>query len=365
MRDDQGTLRLVDVLSKPDRDHVADPGASALTTLPADAHGFTPTVAQLHNALPALAMDAKVPRAYVASARLDFQRIGRARPWYLRVEQADFTLRWRAFLGALGWSTNALPTAEPEAFGSPLVLCDEALQEIWSIVASRVILHKKGSHMTLKSCESLHNAYATFVGMALSFLLGLREREKYDLFADAFTPDVEVVPFNDKKDPTTPGDRYVVLNRIVSTLLADWIAHCEALLGRYLGHPVAYLTRRDTAVISHLQSVVHQQHVHLLFRIAPRGIVAIGSAKVWGELPALQRCVPNAGRHYWATHFHKSGCSDAALNLFMRHMTAGDSPTSSVATASLGKLAREISVLQERQIRHLKLAFPAGLRKSN
>ncbi|MCM3566376.1 hypothetical protein, partial [Hydrogenophaga intermedia] len=315
-------------------------------------------------ALPTLAMDAKVPRAFVASARLDFQRVGRARPWYLRVEQADFSFRWRALLGALGWSTNERPTAEPEAFGSPLVLCDKALQEIWSIVAGRVMFHDKGPNMTLKSCESLHNAYATFVGMALSFLLGLRERDQYDLYADAFTPDVEVIPFDDKKDPTKSGDRYVVLNRTVSSLLADWLAHCEALLRRYLGHPVASRTRRDTEVISHLQSVVHQQHVHLLFRIAPRGVVSIGSAKVWNELPALQRCVPNAGRHYWATHLHKNGCSDAALNLFMRHMTAGDSPTSSVNTASLGKLAREISALQERQIGRLKLAFPAGLRKS-
>lgn len=364
MRDDQSALRVVDVLSQPDRDHAADPGESALTRVPADAHGFTPTVARLRNALPTLAMDAKVPRAFVASARLDFQRVGRARPWYLRVEQADFSLRWRALLGALGWSTNARPTAEPEAFGSPLVLCDKALQEIWSIVAGRVMFHDKGPNMTLKSCESLHNAYATFVGMALSFLLGLRERDQYDLYADAFTPDVEVIPFDDKKDPTKSGDRYVVLNRTVSSLLADWLAHCEALLRRYLGHPVASRTRRDTEVISHLQSVVHQQHVHLLFRIAPRGVVSIGSAKVWNELPALQRCVPNAGRHYWATHFHKNGCSDAALNLFMRHMTAGDSPTSSVNTASLGKLAREISALQERQIGRLKLAFPAGLRKS-
>lgn len=363
-RDEQCALRLVDVLSQADRDHVADPGASALTVVPADAHGFIPTVARLRNALPTLAMDAKVPRAYVAYARLDFQRVGRARPWYIHSEQTDFTLRWRAFLGALGWSTREQPTAQPEAFGSPFVLCDNALQEVWSIAERRVTHHDKGPNMTLKSCESLHNAYAVFVCMALSFLLGLRECVQYDLFADTFTPDVEVVPFNDKNDPGKSGDRYAILNRLVRSLLADWTAHCAALLRRYLGHPVASLTRRDAEVISHLQSVVHQEHVHLLFRIAPRGVVLIGSAKVWDELPALQRCVPNAGRHYWATHFHKNGCSDAALNLFMRHMTAGDSPTSSVTAASLGKLAREICTLQERQIRNLKLAFPNGLRRS-
>jgi hypothetical protein len=300
-------------------------------------------------------------RAY-AMFRLD--QVGHARPWYVRVDNDDFVADWCKFLVGEGWSTEPQQHAPGQAFGSPYLLRDHTLQAIWGYYVQRVDNCPKGKRMSLSTAIDVHNTYADFTAMALSFLLGLRSSTQYELNADSALPDGEMLTLTDKSDPDKTGSRFAVLTPLVRDLLANWYAHCAALLGRYQRDPQAGKTTVGAEVMAHLAEVVQHKPVPALFRIYKNGVRPANSKTTWDVLPPLLRCEENVGRHYWCSHLHRSGCSDKALDLFMRHMVAGNSPTSIYADVSIAQLTNEVGTLQMQQIAMLGLGMATGLRKA-
>lgn len=360
----QPAIRVVDILPQVDRDHQVTAGASAISVQEPDARGFTPTAARARNTFPTQARESGMKAMHRANSMLRLDQVGHARPWYVRVDNDDFLADWCTFLEGEGWSTEPQQPAPGQAFGSPFLLRDRSLQAIWGYYVQRVDGCPKGKRMSLSTAIDVHNAYADFTAMALSFLLGLRLSTEYELNADSALPDAEMLTLTDKSNPAKTGSRFAVLTPLVRDLLGNWYAHCDALLGRYQRDPQAGKTTVGAEVMAHLAQVVQHERVPALFRIYKNGVRPANSKTTWDVLPPLLRCEDNVGRHYWCNHLHRSGCSDKAIDLFMRHMVAGNSPTSVYADVSIAQLTNEVGTLQMQQIAKLGLSMATGLRKA-
>lgn len=357
------TLRIVDLLPQADRDHLPLAGVSAICTIDERAHGFTPTQARARNTQPSAAIAAGLSRTYTAFACLAFGLIGRARLWYLRIDTTDFELNWTKFLIKQGWSVT-VNTPARRHFGSTFVLRDSSVQELWTHLESNLTEIPSGPRMTLPGALKFHNSYARFVSIALAFSLALRTATRYELNASSFNSQRRLLPFNDKADPHKSASRFLIMTPFVRQTIDNWYAHCASLLARAERDPQTCLTEAGMAIIEHLRAVVSQKAVALLFLVQPSGIRPIGSKAAFARLPHHLQCVPNFGRHYWATHLFSSGCTDDEIDLFLRHMTVGSSPTDAYSVVSLNSMADLISSLQEEQIEKLALRVPVGLRKA-
>lgn len=357
-------IRLVDILPQTERDHQLQAGVSAISKQRLSAHGLTPTSARARNTFPTQGKDFGMKSTNRSLAFLRLDLVGRARPWYVCIESEDFTADWCRFLSSEGWTINGSAIASAYAFGSPYLLKESALQAIWSCYVQRVEDLPKGKRMSLATAIDIHNAYADFTAMAISFLLGLRPSVQYELTADTARPDAALLTLTDKSDPSKSGSRFAALTGIVRGLLANWYAHCEALLGRYQRDPHIGKTTVGKEVLLHLIQVGNHANVPVLFRIFKNGIRPANSKTTWNALPPLLRCEENVGRHYWATHLHRAGCSDKVLDLFLRHTVAGNSPTSAYGNTTLAQLIQEVEAVQSTHIAKLGLKMATGLRKA-
>ncbi len=360
----QPVIRVVDILPQGDRDHQITAGASALAVDEPDTRGFTSTAARARNTFPTQARESGMKATHRAYAMFRLDQVGHARPWYVRVDNDDFVADWCKFLVGEGWSTEPQQQEPGQAFGSPYLPRDRSLQAIWGYYVQRVDGCPKGRRMSLSTVIDVHNAYADFTAMALSFLLGLRLSTQYELNADSALPDAEMLTLTDKSDPNKTGSRFAVLTPLVRELLANWYAHCAALLGRYQRDPQAGKTTVGAEVMAHLAQVVQHDPVPALFRIYKNGARPANSKTTWDVLPPLLRCEDNVGRHYWCSQLHRAGCSDKAIDLFMRHIVAGNSPMSVYAGVSIAQLTNEVGTLQMQQIAKLGLGMATGLRKA-
>jgi len=360
----QPVIRLVDILPQAERDHQLQAGVSAISEQTLPAHGLTPTSARARNTFPTQGRDYGMKSTNRSLAFLRLDLVGRARPWYVCLESKDFAAEWCRFLSSEGWVTNEAAIASAYAFGSPYLLKDHALQAIWACYVDRVEELPKGRRMSLATAIDIHNAYADFTAMALSFLLGLRPSVQYELTADTARPDAVLLTLTDKSDPSKSGSRFAALTSIVRGLLADWYAHCDALLGRYQRDPQTSKTTVGKEVLLHLMRVGQHAHVPVLFRIYKNGIRPANSKTTWNVLPPMLRCEENVGRHYWATHLHRAGCSDKVLDFFLRHTVAGNSPTSAYGNTTLAQLMQEVEAVQSNHIARLGLQMATGLRRA-
>lgn len=353
--------RLVDILPQADRDHRPANGQSAIEDEDTYAPGFEPTLARARNTVANEAVAAGLSRLHLACARLEFGQVSKARPWYVRVQATEFETQWRAFLEGMGWTFATTAEAVDHAFGSPYVVTDKALLDIWNFYQDRVNAIPKGNNMGAERLRLFHNAFADQTAAALSFLLGLRASTHYNLSAAALSGGVDFTHIDDK-GTSTLGTRVGIVCKFACAVLANWVAHCESLLARYAHDRVFSSGSSGRSIISRLQHIVEGQDVGLLFKIFPDGIRNVSSQSTWGGLPPALRCEANAGRHYWATHLHARGCSDNAVDVFLRHINTGTSPTSAYSTQSIEALVSQVASFQDRKLAELGLTLPVGLR---
>ncbi len=354
-------LRLIDILPQLDRDHQTANGLSAIESDDASAPGLEPTVARLRNTLPIEAVNSGVSRLHLTFARLEFGMVSKARPWYVRVQSGPFEAQWKEFLKGQGWTFSSAEEDTGGAFGSPYVLTDDRLKSIWDFFKDRVKDIPKGNNMSFERLRLFHNAYADQTAASLSFLMGLRETTHYDMSARAFSGAVDFTHIDDK-GTSSLGSRLGVVCLFASATLANWQAHCDSLLARLTRDRVFSATSQGREIIMRLHGIVEGQDVGLLFKIAPNGIRVVSSQSTWGSLPPALRCEANAGRHYWATALHEEGYEDAALDLFLRHINAGTSPTSAYNNQPIAATVRRIASLQDSKLASLGLTPPVGLR---
>lgn len=353
--------RLVDILPQADRDHRPVNGQSAIADADTYAPGFEPTLARARNTVANEAVAAGLSRLHLACARLDFGQVSKARPWYVRVQASEFEMQWREFMEGLGWTFETPAEAGDHAFGSPYVLTDKALLDIWNFYQDRVNAIPKGNNMGVERLRVFHNAFADQTAAALSFLLGLRASTHYTLSAAALSGGVDFTHIDDK-GTSSFGTRVGVVCKFASSVLANWVAHCASLMTRYAHDRVFSAGSSGREIISRLQHIVEGHDVGLLFKIFPDGIRNVSSQSTWGSLPPVLRCEANAGRHYWATYLHMQGCPDDAVDVFLRHINSGTSPTSAYSIHSLEALVSRIASFQDQKLAELGLTPPVGLR---
>jgi|GEM_PF-1912639 len=354
-------LRLIDIFLQPDRDHRGAHGESAIECSDDFAPGFVPTVARARNTLPNAAIQAGVSRLTLAFARLEFGLVSKARTWYVRVQAGPFEAQWKGFLEALGWTFTTPDGSASGAFGTPYVLTDAALQIIWTFYQDRCDAIPKGNNMSIERLRLFHNAFSDQTAAIMSWLMGLRETTHYNMSAQALNGAVDFTHIDDKQT-STPGSRLGVVCEFVAATLSNWQAHCGSLMARFKRDRVFCATSKGRAIITRLHGIVEGQDVGLLFKIAPNGIRVVSSQSTWGCLPPTLRCEPNAGRHYWATALHAAGYEEAALDVFLRHINAGTSPTSTFSNQSIKAIVHQIAYLQDDKLAALGLTPPVGLR---
>lgn len=354
-------LRLIDILPQPDRDYQAAHGESAIENPGVSAPGSVPTAARARNTLANEAIHAGVPRLHLAFARLDFGMVSKARPWYVRVQARPFEEQWMEFLEAQGWTVTSTVECAGGAFGSPYVLTDAALKLLWAFYQGRVDAIPKGNHMGIERLRLFHNAYVDQTAAILSWLMGLRETTHYDLSAQSLSGAVDFTHIDDK-GTSALGSRLGVVCEFAASTLSNWQAHCESLLARLTRDRVFSATTQGRHIIKRLHGIVEGQDVGLLFKIAPNGIRVVSSKSTWGCLPPVLRCEANSGRHYWSTALHVAGYEEAAIDVFLRHINAGTSPTSAFSNQSIANIVRTISARQDSKLADLGFTPPVGLR---
>lgn len=354
-------LRLIDIFPQADRDHQGTHGKSAIECTDDFAPGFVPTAARARNTLTNEAVQAGVPRLTLAFARLEFGLVSKARPWYVRVQAEPFKAQWKGFLETLGWTFTPPDKPASGSFGSPYVLTDAALQTLWTFYQDRCDAIPKGNNMGSERLRLFHNAFADQTAAILSWLMGLRESTHYDLSAQALTGDVDFTLIDDKQSSAT-GSRLGVVCEFATATLSNWQAHCGSLMARFNRDTVFCATSKGRDIITRLRGIVEGQEVGLLFKIAPNGIRVVSSQSTWGCLPPTLRCKANVGRHYWATALHDANYDDAALDIFLRHINSGTSPTSTFGNQSVKAIVQQIANLQDGKLAALGLTPPVGLR---
>jgi hypothetical protein len=291
-------------------------------TMFASRQEITPSWAKWCNSLGIYARRMGLDNFLVAILTNDFGHVPRSKLYYARVEKIEIWSAAEKLFQLCGWGSAEPCTGHGVAFGSRVVPSEEAIKRAqgWHRAEARAMHPARSDRSTQKLFE-FHNRYTRCVAFELALMLGLREREAYDLWADI---DEEVdlwVELLDKVVPGPTGALPVPLCGRARKLIYAYRSHCRATAER-----VCRFGGRATVFHEWLTKFVDGERVPLLCAASGLGSTrSVGSGEAFGGLPAHLRLAPDAGRKWLENGLRREGLRTGDIDAVLRHDVIGQS----------------------------------------
>lgn len=231
-------------------------------------------------------------RLHAATLSCDFGLIARSKLYYATLPRQELWDATDRFYKQLGWSGAALSKATSIGFGCRVVPTWPTLIAAAEHQLKEMAFVRPGKNQGLARVLEFHNRYVRAVGLRIAALLGLRESNVYDIWADIDERKDLWVDLLDKCVPGVQGASPVPLCEYVRNLIKQFRIHCEAMAARLqkMGH-------KDTPLHLWLLAVVARERVHLLCTTAGVNRIApVGSSEAIGRVPSQFGLAPDFGR---------------------------------------------------------------------
>lgn len=206
-----------------------------------------------------------------------------------------------------------------------------------------------------------HNAYARYMALAISFFLAFREFRVFPLLASMLgRSHLTTIRHKASSRKQVPP---LTIFPFVQKLLALWVSHCESLdqridtlLLRYPRHPQLIAAKAHTA------AVVGCRPVPLLFSIAERHIMPMGTAAVRAALPPPWQLSEDAGRHWLFDALREQGLSSVEAQFVIQHIVPGSELLSSDSSRSPVELRTRAAAAHQRAVMQLRISAARGFK---
>lgn len=303
------------------------------------------------------ALAAGLDRLTTALLTWDFAVIGSARTYYARLRGDELSLGARKLHDRLGWGAPR-HASSAAAFGSRTVLTSTAVSQLFGHFELACHESWPGRSCGLERLLQHHHGYCVYTAAIISFCLALREAKNYALRANELCHGQVQVVVSDKTGEDYRRPLPVPVNAVVREQIQQWRAHCRAMAVRLSNHDESCATKLALA----LSQIANRAPIRLLVSTRGAELVYLGSADVWGAMPASLRVPGNVGRHFWQNALRTQGHCTRDIDRFMRHSVIG-LEYNTTDQQSIGMEAFErIADTQERVLTELGVRAISGLR---
>ena len=294
------------------------PGASTETAIRV-------SVARLIASRGGAALRAGLSRDTAAYAALSLSLISKSDHHYLVKQRSAIWLGCGQIYASLQWGPCVPdPDAGGTAFGSRVTPEVSWITDVIEELQTVAIQLRPGKRYRLSSLVRHHNAYASYVGLLMTILVGGRSRSKIEFFASIWRERSAFGQHGDKLVGPTLGLTPVPVPTTLSAQLTLWRTHLGALDRRLkkLGLKKEHLGR------SRIQAILNSDEVNLLFTMSEEGTPQMLGMKTLfeGEGRSLNRDfsrhvvpdllaaqeVPFEQVQWWLRH-HVDGTSASAI----------------------------------------------------
>lgn len=296
------------------------PGASTETAIRA-------SVARLIASRGAAALRAGLSRDTAAYASLSLSLISKSDHHYLVKQRSAIWQGCDAIYSSLQWGACVPnPDAGGAAFGSRVTPEMPWIEGVIEELQSVAIQLRPAKRYRLDSLTRHHNAYASYVGMLMTILVGGRNRSKVEFCASIWRENRAFGQHGDKLVGPTLGLTPVPIPNTLSTQMKLWRIHLGALdqrlekLGLTKEHPGR----------SRIHAILRSDEVNLLFTMSEEGTPQILATKSFfeGEGRSLNR---DFSRHVMPELLAAQDVPFEHVQWWLRHHVDG---TSASATTS-------------------------------
>ena len=294
------------------------PGASTETAIRA-------SVARLIASRGGAALRAGLARDTAAYASLSLSLISKSDHHYLVKQRSAIWQGCGQIYGSLQWGPCVPdPDAGSSAFGSRVTPEVSWITDVIEELQSVAIQMRPGKRYRLNSLIRHHNAYASYVGLLMTILVGGRSRSKIEFCASTWQEDRAFGQHGDKLVGPTLGLTPVPIPTVLSTQMKLWRIHIGVL-----DHRLEKLgLKKEHPGRARIQSILNSDEVNLLFTMSGEGTPQMLPTKtlfegkgsslnrdfsrhVMPDLLAAQE-VPFEQVQWWLRH-HVDGTSASAI----------------------------------------------------
>ena len=155
-------------------------------------------------------------------------------------------------------------------------------------------------------------------------------------------------------------EQSAALNKVAFEQIAQYIAHCNALIRRLAGLE----TPSAKSLSAALQRATAGEGFLFITQNHNGAIRPAGARFVWDALPPELRVPANGGRHYWQNKFRLEGLLSRDIDRWMRHRVVGleNNTTSQVSSSFLA--FQRINRVQISVLKRLGIAAISGIRRA-
>lgn len=239
-------------------------------------------------------------------------------------------------------------------FGTGIVPPVSRIEEIDTLLFSRVQSLRPSGKATASALVAFHNAYVTAVTFRFIFLLGLREAKQLVIWADVDELKDLTIDIGDKKTNGLDGGLPVVMSTHLKTLIQYFRPHCLAMRNR-LKKIGGY-----ESICDWLEDVCNSEHAPLLCLLTPhRRHKVIGTIDVIHEFSDL---APDYGRKFLENWGRTHAAMTRDIDRQMRHEVMGQESYTSIAAHSEFNWAKRLLPLLDDLATEIFVTPLTGLR---
>lgn len=313
-----------------------------------------PTLPRLQHGLVHELLSAGTDPLVTALALNQPQLVPRARLYYVSVDATTVARTCDALYQEFG--LGPATTCEiPFASGSRVVPRDSAVTAAWSALRALSESLLPARRYTLEQVVAHHNAYSRAAGWLVAFLAGARKSVELDFRASSCKPGASYVVYSDKQTGPFGQPRPVLLGDEAQEQVRHYYAHVRSVVQR------AERIQLKAPWVTHASDVLAHRNNHLFFRIEGAVAVPLGSADVMRDIPREFGLLPNSGRHYWQTAFHKAGLRSDIIDIYARHASRGTEAMTSTSALPLITAHESVREAQSETLRRLSVTPLKGL----
>lgn len=251
------------------------------------------------------------------------------------------------------------PANWPDAFGSHVVPTEQVLIDAHQWCGQTLIALRPPRKYTRKQVVDFHNAYMQSAGWLLLFCIGSRPTAQADVTANKLLPGTISFRYADKATEISGERRPVLVCRTAQALVMALWNHWREIERRLVK---VERHRPPSQLLQHARNVLTRSPVSLLTIETDDALVkALGTHAIQQELPEHLQVAPNAGRHFWLSHFLAKRMPTCHADAFARHARVGTEGASSISASSSHASYITVAAAQDAELARLGLTAFVGL----
>lgn len=327
-------------------------------------HGHTgrlrTTCSRRTNGMTVAAIEAGMDHFRPALILGDAAATNTARYYYTRIRHQDVYESAAAVYRACGLGEPVpTPANWPDAFGSHVVPTELVLVDAHKWCAQTLTALRPPRKYTRKQVVDFHRAYMHSAGWMLLFCIGSRPTEQADVTANKLLPGTISFRYADKATEASGESRPVLVCRTAQALaLALW--HHWREIERRLAK--VEHRRPPSTLLQHARKVLARCPASLLtIETDDAQVKALGTHAIQEWFPEHLQIAPNAGRHFWLSHFLSKHIPTCHADVFARHARVGTEGSSSISALSSHASYVTAAATQDTELARLGLTAFVGL----